>query len=381
MANSLSAVIDQLLAQGLLALRERAFMPMLVNRQYEDLAGQLGSTIDVPIPSAIAAQDVTPSNTPPSTADISPTSVALPLNQWKEAPFQLSDKEQMEVMRGTIPMQASEAIKTLANAVNDSILNEYKKFYGYVGTAGTTPFASGTQDATGARKVLYQQLAPDDPRFAVLDPDAEANALNLRAFQDASFSGSADAIINGNLARKLGFQWLMHQSVKSHTVGTAISGSKTMRTTSNNAAGANSVTIDVTTGTGTLVEGDIITFAGHSQTYVVTADATLTTGGVSVSIEPGLQVAVDGSGTPVAVTGKASHVANLAFHRDAIAFATRPLQGSQHPASQISSASDADSGLTLRLEVTREHKRDRYSFDILYGVQTIRRELGARIAG
>src|SRR4051812_29804250 len=93
-------------------------MPLLVNRQYEAIAGQKGSSIDVPIPSAIAAQAVTPNNTAPSTADIAPTSVNIPLDQWYEAPFYLTDKDMLVASNGLIPMQASEAIKAIANNID-----------------------------------------------------------------------------------------------------------------------------------------------------------------------------------------------------------------------------------------------------------------------
>ncbi|MHA2067204.1 MAG: P22 phage major capsid protein family protein, partial [Candidatus Thorarchaeota archaeon] len=77
----------------------------------------------------------------------------------------------------------------------------------------------------------------------------------------------------------------------------------------------------------------------------------------------------------------ASHQTNVAWHRDAIAFATRPLEQSRAAVIPPQSAVDPISGLTLRLEITREHKRDRFSFDILYGANVVRRDFGVRLAG
>ena len=83
-SNTLATVIPQLLAQGLLALREMAVMPRLVNRAYETEGAMRGSTIDIPIPSAIAVQTVAPSNIPPDDAGVQPTSVPIVLDTWVE---------------------------------------------------------------------------------------------------------------------------------------------------------------------------------------------------------------------------------------------------------------------------------------------------------
>jgi hypothetical protein len=375
MANTITAVTPKLLAQGLLALREMVVMPRLVNRGYESLAGQKGSTIDVPIPSAIAAQQVAAAATPPSTADVAPTSVAVPLDQWYEAPFYLTDKDKLEIMDGVIPMQASEAVKALANNVDAYLMSLYKGIYGYVGVAGSTPFAQDTSDATNARKVLNKQLAPLDDRRFILNPDAEGNALNLRAFQDMSWSGSMAGIEEAQLNRKLGFDWWMSQNIPTHTAGTA---SGATSNTAGYALGIKTVTL-ASAGTGTILVGDIITFAGDLQTYVVvTGDADVSNGG-TVVFEPGLKVALPASA--VAITVKATHAVNLSMHRDAIAFATRPLEDTDGLGNQIQAAVDPVSGLTLRLEISREHKRTRYSYDILYGGRLVRPELAVRVAG
>lgn len=372
MANALAEVIDKLLAQGLLALREMAITPFLVNRQYEDTPGTQGSTVDVPIPSALTVRDVVPGPVPPAPEDSTPTSVPIALSRWKEVAFHLTDKDRSEIMDGVTNMQASEAIRKIVNDVDTFVLGLANQFFGVAGVAGTTPFADEkTTDASSSRTVLNRQLAPKDPRHAILDPDAEGNALNVRAFQDLSYNGSTQAIIEGNLNRKLGFNWWMDQNIQSHVAGTAtgylVNGAHTIGTK----------TIVVDTGTGDYVAGDIITFANHTQTYVLTAAV----GGpaTSITIEPGLQVAVPDN-TAIA-DPIADHVMNVVFHRDAIALVSKPMAETDHPASIISQAIDEISGLVLRLEVSRQHRQDQFAFDVLYGANVIRRELGMRLLG
>jgi hypothetical protein len=279
-------------------------------------------------------------------------------------------------------MQASEAVKAIANNVNSFLLNLGRKFYGYVGTAGTTPFASDTSAATDIRKVLNKQLAPKGDRRLVLDVDAEANALALPAFQYVNQGGNDKVMVEGDLGRRFGFDVVSDEEVASHTSGTITTGLAAKAATAQ-AAGLTSIvcTTAASTGACALKEGDIVTFAGDSQTYVLTADATQAAAATDVTlpIYPPKQVALTGG---EAVTVKASHVMNLAFHRDAIAFATRPLiDSAEGLGNLIQSAIDPQSGLTLRLEVSREHKRTRFSYDILYGANVVRRELGARLAG
>lgn len=378
-ANTLTAVTPQILAKGLMALREECVMPAVVNSDYSTDAKRQGETITIDIPSAIAAQDVTPGRTPPDDAGIQPTTATITLDQWKEAPFFMSDKDLQNVKAGVISNQMTEAVRSLANAVNQNIFGNYNGIYGYNGTAATTPFASDTSDATAARRNLNVQLAHKAPRYFVLDPDAEANALNLRGFNDVNFAASAQDIRDGKLTQKYGFGWLMDQDVPTHTAG-ALGGTPVVAT-GGATAGDTSISVSGGGAAGTALQGDIITFAGHTQTYVVTADATLDGSGVgTLTISPGLQVDVAAT---VVITQKASHVCNLAFHRDAFGFASRILDDPNIAGlgSIIETAIDPVSGLALRLEVTRQHKRVRWAFDILYGSALVRAALANRTAG
>ena len=369
MANDLTALAPKLLAQGLMALRNFNVLPAIVNTDYSPELSNHGLTVDVPIPAGVPVVDVTPGNTPPSTGDVNPTTTPVTLDQWKEAPFYLTDKDIQQSMDGVIPMQASEAMSSLVDEVNLHILTKgYQRSFGFVGTPSTTPFGSDTTDATNLRKELSNQKCPKGMRRVVIDTDAEANALNLRAFQDASFSADPTAIQEGEIVHKLGFDWFADQQVPTHTTG---GGSGWLVNNASVAVG--DLTVPIDTGSGDPVVGDVFTVAGDTQTYVVESFS----GGV-VTFYPGAKVAWADN---AAITFKASHVANIGFHRNAIAFVTRPMADIEGMGNIIETAVDPLTGLAVRLEISREHKRTRFSYDLLYGCKVIRPELIARLAG
>jgi hypothetical protein len=379
--NTLTNAVQQLLAQGLLALREMAVMPRFVNRAYETLAGEKMSTIDINIPSAITATEVSPSYVPPDDSGVVPTKVSIALDQWWEAPFFLNDKEMLEVVGGTIPMQASEAVKSLANKVDGHLLALYKQVYNKVGTAGTTPFSNDLTEFLDADEALNNTLAPPDNRYVCINPKAKANAMALRAFQDASYRGDTAGILRGDIGEKLGAFWFMDQNVPTHTAGTAV-GATTDAT--GYAIGATGVTL-ASAGTGTILVGDIVTFAGDTQQYtVITATGCddVSDGG-SFTFQPALKVAIETSTHAITVDSVSdTYKTNLMFHRDSFALVSRPFAAADPMGlGTFQSAVDPVSGLALRLEVTRQHKRTRFSYDILYGVKCIRPELACRIAG
>lgn len=377
MPNSLSNIVPKLLAQGLLALREQAIMPRLVSGDYGSMGAQRGSVIDVPVANNFVATDVAPAVTAGSAQDSTPTLVQIPLNQWKESAFFLTDKERLEIAEGEsgMPMSVSAAVRALANAMDGHIHNQYVDVYGYVGVAGQTPFST-IADVVNARANLNRQLAPMDNRRMVINPDAEANALQISALSDLEKTGDQGVKIQGQLGRKFGFDFFQTTNVVRHTAGTAAS----ISVASTTAAGATSIGLIGSVG-GTLVVGDVFSVAGNTQTYVVTANATLSGTQAAVSFQPPL-AAIASSGADVAK--RASHVVNLAFNRDAFAFVNRPLAGAgngEELGSMIMQMTDPVSGVTMRMEVTRQHRQERYALDVLYGAKTIRPQFATRVAG
>lgn len=384
MSNTLTPVIPTIFAMGVKALRENCVMPRLINSSYSTDAEKKGNVVNIPIPSAVSVADVTPAAYAPNAGGSTPDVAQISLDYWREAAFDMTDKDLSIAVQGVVPGQVSEAIRSLSNDINSKIFALYKGFYGYAGSAGTTPFSVDLSEATAVRKALNKQLAPLDSRYLVIDPDAEAKALDRRAIQDASYRNSAEGIREGTIGRTLGFDWYMDQTVPTHTAGTITTGLAAKSATAQTVGDKTIVcTTAASTGACALLAGDIVTFGTDPQTYVLTAAATQASANsdVTLNIEPGLKIALAGS---EAVAVKSTHVANLAFHRDAIGFASRLLQDSYFNASdreKVMSMADPVSGLTLRLEVGREYKRTRWSFDILYGCGIVRREFGARLAG
>ena len=405
MANVLTNIMPKILARALMSLRTRCIMPRLVNSDYGTEAAKKGTTIDVPVPVAVGTTTVTPSNVQVAPTDVTPGVVQISLDQWyQNNPLGLTDKELCEIDANEyfLPMQLEEAIKALASVVNQHIMGKYKGVsrgvYGFisnpatgVGTildpfgAGTTP-TSGVSAATGAKKVLNKQLCPRTDRRGLLNFDAEAAALDLSAFSDAEKIMSAAVKMEGELGFKFGISWVADDDVLDHTCGTAYDATPsnvTLKETE--AAGSTAINL-VGSAAGTVVLGDILTIAGDSQTYVVIgAGAPYTlhaTNDCQVSILPALKVAQSGGGQVVTMVN--SHAVNMVFHRDAFAFATRPLLDNSQSlslGSQMLSMQDPITGLVLRLEVSRQHKQTVWEFDILWGADLVRPELAMRIAG
>lgn len=378
MANTNTNITPLLLAGGLRALRQFAVMPRLVNRSYSDEAAQKGDTINVPIPSALAARDVVPGPVMLTNVDYSPTKAQIPLTFWKESIFQLSDQDAMNVFDGVFPMQASEAVKSIANAIDTFIIAQSVGFYGAAGTAGTTPFNTSLTVAGTARKLLNKQLAPMDDRRGVLDPDAESNFLLNTNILNADQKGDQKGIITGSIGTILGLDWYMDQNVTTYTPGTGWVTGWALSTVAV-ASGDSTLNAINATASGSIKVGDIFTMGGSAQQYVVTACvAASATVQRTIAFYP---PAATAQATAVALTVIATaYIQNLAFHRDALAWASRPLSTNGF-GNNISSVVDPVSGIALRLEVSRQNKQTSYSFDVLGGAGCVRREYGVKILG
>lgn len=384
MSNTLTNVIPVLVAQGLETLRSACVAPKLVNTDYSNDPANQGDTVNLWIPSAVAASAVSPSATPVQGPDINPVRAPIPLSQWRKAGFYMTDKSRFEVVNGLKVGQAAECVKSLAEELNAYVWATAASIYNTAGTPGTTPFASDVSAYTKARGYLNKARAPMADRRVVLGVDAETNALGLPVLTTFQNIGDKTTMTTGQIGTKLGADWYMDQQIPSQATATPSAGAITVNGAQAVGAGSTdngrtgTLSLAKATNPTNLIAGDKFTIAGGTQTYVVLSAVTLAVGNTTVSIAPALQVATSGG---EAVTVLAAHVMNLAFHRDAFGLVTRPIQALNANTERSFAMQDPITGLTLRLEVIRQNKQDYYEYDILYGAACVRPELGCIIAG
>jgi hypothetical protein len=281
-----------------------------------------------------------------------------------------------------------EAGRTLANVVDASVLTAAAgSAYQTVGVAGTSPFGGSTAEFQQASRILTTGLARKSERYVVADEFACANLLGLPVFQQVNQSGSSETLRDGMVRRAFGFDIYENQNVPDiqGVVGGA-AGAGPIALAAAASVGAKTLTLDNGAGalpTRMIKAGALFTIAGSTQQYAVTSvnkGEPLAAGAnaVTVEIEPALKAAAaDNSALTIAPDA----VGNLAFSRNAIAFASRPLLDVVPGGSIIQSVSDPVTGLSFRLEISRQHRQTYFSLDCLWGVRVVRPEQVVRILG
>lgn len=187
------------------------------------------------------------------------------------------------------------------------------------GTSGTTPFASDLSATAELLKILKDNGTPENDLKLVINSTAGAKLRTLTQLTKANEAGTTDTLRRGTLLDVHGFQIRESAGVSTSTAGTGASA-----TTDNAgyAVGATVITL-ASAGTGTIVAGDVITFAGDTNQYVVVSgDADVSGGGTITIAAPGLRVAMTAATKAITVT--AAYAGNLGFRRNAIELIVRP---------------------------------------------------------
>lgn len=371
--------IKSIARQILPRLVENLVFPNLVHKDYsEDFVTGKGATIQVRKPVILEAVDFDETSGT-SAQDVKEESVDVTLDKLATVDIAFGAIQRATNVDDLNRQFLEPAAVALAQKINSDGLELYKDIPYIGGTAGTTP--DGLDDLTTARKILNVQKAPVAPRYALWDPEAEAQFLQIDTFVEADKSGTTEALRNGSLGRIMGFENFMSQAVKTHTKGTLATAGTSGKNILLKGAADGDIEVELDTDdsalTGTLKKGDILTFTpatGSAQTVVVTEDATAASNKITVKVYPALTMADN-----AVVTITANHTANLAFHPNAFAFVTRPLVAPAGVESYVTSYN----GITLRVVrgYDMKFKTEMLSMDVLYGYKTMYPELAVRYLG
>jgi hypothetical protein len=186
------------------------------------------------------------------------------------------------------------------------------------GTAGTTPFASNHNSINAVRQILVDNGAPvnDGMVSLVVNTAAGTNLRNLTNLYKVNEAGESSLLRRGALQDISGIVIKESAGVASHTKGT---GASYLVNQSGLTNGSTAITTD--TGSGTIVAGDILTFAsgtGSGYNYVV--NSALASNVVTLA-QPGLKGNIADNN---AITVGNDYTGNVAFHKNAVELVMRP---------------------------------------------------------
>jgi len=395
MATNTLLTVDMITNEALRVLHQKLNFIGTVDRQYDDqfakTGAKIGSTLRIRKPAQYTVRTGATIDVQNSVEDYT----SLTVSTQKGVDMSFTSAELALSVDEFSSRFLKPAMSRLAAEVESNFMSyAYKKVYQQSNTATFT----GTLDfdtVLGARTKLTNALAPSDGRVANLNTRANAEFVSAgkALFHDATTI--AEQYREGMVGRTAGFDFYENTFWPRHTAGTDASAYVT-----NSATAQTGSTILVTTGTGTLVAGDIITIGGvyrvHPETKVTTGDlmqfvitATTGTSASSITISPAIvasgatQNVSNGAANTQTITkvgGNAkAYDISLAYHKEFATFATADLL---LPGGVDFASRKVLDGISMRVVRQYDINNDTLPcrFDILYGYEVIRPEFACRIA-
>lgn len=353
---------------------------------YRDSNGEraaLNQTIRIPIGEAGALEDITPGADPANSGDTTVGFVDMTISKSKAAPIRWNGEE--EKAMGTngqynkiLADQFTDAFRKLVNAVEIDLAAAAKvgasRAYG---TAGTAPFgtAGDLSDTARILQILEDNGAPQSDLQLVLSSPALAN---LRGKQSVLFkvneAGSNDMLRNGMTDRLQNFALRTSAGLVGHTIGTANGAYVTDGAT---AVGVEDIAL--ITGAGTILPGDVVTFAADANNKYVVGTGISGPGTLSLN-KPGARVIIP---TANALTLGAAYTPNVGFARNAVVLLARApaLPTGGDSAQDFMMVTDPFSGLTFEVRVYRQYRQVKFEVCLAWGVKVIKPEHVALLLG
>lgn len=369
--------------------REQVGFVRAVAQDFSAERAALNQTIRSPVAGDATGEDLEVNNVASSAPNETINYVDMTITKSRSYPFGITGEESKSVSGSLATInrdRIAQRIRALGNEVEADIAALHKYASRAYGTYNTTPFgtAGDLSDFANATKILNVNGAPLSDRHMVLGANA---ATNIRGKQSTLFkvneAGSDELLRTGALGVVQG--WQLHESAQVKEAVTVGTGSASPAMTTDNtgyAVGTTSITM-ADAGTGTIIAGDIITFAGDTNKYlVVQGDTNVATGGGTLIIaEPGLRVAIPAQATQIIIVGATTR--NMFFQRSAIQLATRApaMPEGGDAADDVMTIADPVTGITYEFCIYKQKRQVRYEINLAWGVKMIKPEFAGVLIG
>lgn len=381
-ANTLTRLIPDLYAAIDVVSRELVGMIPAVTRNVNAERAAVGESVVWAVTPQLGTFNVTPAMAVPEPTDRVIGNDTLTITKSKGVEFGWTGEEQRGLNNGPgyLSIQAdlfAQGLRTLTNEIETDLVTEAAtNASAATGTAGTTPFASNVGDSAQVRKLLDDAGAPLSDRSLIIDTGAAAAMRTLQNLTRVNEAGTTMTLRDGELLNLNGLS--IHETGQPNTFsgyGTAAGA------TTNNAGyakGTTTITL-ASAGTGTIVAGDFISFAGDSRKYrVATGDADVSNGGTVVLAAPGLIQAIPAVATAITVARPASgpYIRNVAFQRSAMHLVARapalPAEGDLAMDRML--LTDPRSGLVFEVSLYPGYRKIRAEVAMAWGVKATKKE-------
>ncbi len=343
---------------------------------FDDKGVALGDKVRVPVAPTRSTATYTPAMTTTAGTDATASNVEIEITDNKMVSWHMTGEQLRSLENGGtdgewVRQMIAQGMRALRNGAEVSCAAAIKQGASRaVGTAGTTPFATTLDVLVDARKVLVDNGAPMADLQFVMDTAAGAKARKLGIIQQAYQAGTEEERRSGNLLRQFGFNIRESAGITTHTIGTGAS----YVTSGSTAVGVTDIAL--VTGTGTVLAGDVVTFAADSTNKYVIGTGVAAAGTISLG-RPGARVTI---ATANAMTIGATYTPNLAFERNAVVGILRPPVMPDNPLIQKTLISDS-MGMTYLLVAIAGDGMATWRLHLCHGFKVVQQEHVAIVMG
>lgn len=345
--------------EALMCLQSNLVMADLVHRDYADEFVAVGDTISIRKPAKFVAKNFTGTTEP---QDITEGSVAVKLDRFRDVTVAVTSKELSLDIADFSAQVVQPAMQAIAQAIDEDLLAVAVEKAGFRKTG--TKDATDLSDIAAMAKQLDIAKAPVQNRSLVLHPEHKYRYALTENLSNVSYAGDNETLRDALLGKVYTLETYMDQNAPdsaSQTPGEATSCKIT-------GAKENLAVMVSDIQGGTIEGGDGFILDGYLYRFTNGGDGLL-------NIDRPLMSDADNASVTMVNAPN-----SVAFHRNALALVTRNLA---LPMGAANAAYASAGGLGVRVvyDYDSATKTDMISFDVIYGVKELEKDLICTLVG